>query len=462
MRRTRYLLTFLVLASLGGGAWAGDAEETGKDEQLALARLAMEAKLRIGDLYRQRGELDAAHASYREALAIYERAVRQGARGKVVMVAIDKKKAAAIGGRLIGNQPAAIVDAKGIQSAVDAGLGWLANHQDEMGRWDSDEFSKHDPVDDKCDGPGTALYDVGITGLAVAAFLGSGYSDQGTAEQNRYARTVRIGLKYLLEVQDAEGCFGARASQHYIYNHAMATLAMCEAYRLTRNPRYQKPAKLGVDFIQRARNPYLAWRYGPRGGENDTSVTGWCVRALASAVQAGFEVDPGNFLGAKAWIEKMTDPDFGSIGYNMPGGSAARPEGLQDKFPPERSQSMTASGVLTRLLVSRQDKAEAILQKGIQLIVALPPAWNEDNGSIDMYYWFHGALALREVGGEQWYRWRDRLAAALVSSQHRPGSGARTGSWDPAGPWGPDGGRVYSTALMTMSLQACLPARVQR
>ena len=27
------------------------------------------------------------------------------------------------------------------------------------------------------------------------------------------------------------------------------------------------------------------------------------------------------------------------------------------------------------------------------------------------------------------------------------------GSWDPIGPWGQDGGRVYSTAMMAMCLQ---------
>jgi hypothetical protein len=37
-----------------------------------------------------------------------------------------------------------------------------------------------------------------------------------------------------------------------------------------------------------------------------------------------------------------------------------------------------------------------------------------------------------------------------VKHQHRAGSGSRTGSWDPIDPWGEDGGRVYSTAMLTM------------
>ena len=50
---------------------------------------------------------------------------------------------------------------------------------------------------------------------------------------------------------------------------------MFEAYGMTRNPRYKKPAQNALDFIAMARNPYFAWRYAPRSGDNDTSVTGW-------------------------------------------------------------------------------------------------------------------------------------------------------------------------------------------
>ena len=56
------------------------------------------------------------------------------------------------------------------QNAVELGLKWLADHQDvdEDGKWDVDDFMKHDPPDDKCDGPGGALYDVGVHGTLAA------------------------------------------------------------------------------------------------------------------------------------------------------------------------------------------------------------------------------------------------------------------------------------------------------
>jgi len=60
----------------------------------------------------------------------------------------------------------------------------------------------------------------------------------------------------------------------------------------------------------------------------------------------------------------------------------------------------------------------------------------------------------RHAGGDaQWKRWRAALADSVLPHQRRDTDlcGYR-GSWDPIGPWGPDGGRVYSTALLTMCM----------
>jgi len=238
-----------------------------------------------------------------------------------------------------------------------------------------------------------------------------------------------------------------------MYSHAIATLALCEAYWMTRNPRYKKPAQDALSFLAMARNPYLAWRYSPRGGENDTSVTGWCVMALKSGRYGGLDVDPDALEGARLWIDKMTDPGFGQVGYNYPGGSPARPEGKQDRFPAEKSQSMTAVGVLSRVFLGEDPATSVLVKKGADLCVETPPVWNPDDGSIDMYYWYYGTLAMFQVGGTHWRKWNGAMRDAVLEHQHMKGSGSRTGSWDPIGAWGDDGGRVYSTALMAMCLE---------
>ncbi|MGQ0615278.1 MAG: hypothetical protein ACT4PV_16220 [Planctomycetaceae bacterium] len=356
------------------------------------------------------------------------------------------------GGPVSGSRHAGPEDCK---DAVELGLEWLAKHQDVGGggMWDCDDFMKHDPASDRCDGPGKAHYDPGVTGLALLAFLGAGYTDRGNEKSNRFARNVRAGLRYLMSIQDDEGCFGPRASQHFIYNHVIATLAMCEAFWMTRNPAYRMPAQEGLGFTAMARNPYLAWRYNIRGGENDTSVTGWCVMAIKSGKFAGLDVDVEAFEGARLWIDKMTDPDTGRVGYLQAGGGAARPEGMQDRFPAEMTESMTAAGILTRIFLGEDPRTSDPIRRGVDLCLRRLPTWNTTDGSIDMVYWYYATLALFQVGGEPWRRWNQAIQPAMVRSQHPRGSGRREGSWDPIDPWGPDGGRVYSTAVMVTCLE---------
>ncbi len=56
-----------------------------------------------------------------------------------------------------------------------------------------------------------------------------------------------------------------------------------------------------------------------------------------------------------------------------------------------------------------------------------------------------------QYGGEPWKQWNEALRDILVQDQRR--SGHATGSWDPKPPWGPFGGRIYSTALSTLCLE---------
>ena len=60
--------------------------------------------------------------------------------------------------------------------------------------------------------------------------------------------------------------------------------------------------------------------------------------------------------------------------------------------------------------------------------------------------------ALQQLGGEPAAKWRTAVERALVENQRKDGSFA--GSFDPISVWGEDGGRVVTTALALLSLQA--------
>ena len=360
-----------------------------------------------------------------------------------------------------GGTPAARTD-----DAVEHALRWLAAHQSPDGRWESGGFDqwcdgRPAAAERRPDGLGKPMYDVGVTGLALCAFLGAGYTSRG---EHAFARVVRRGLAYLKNVQDPEGCFGPRTTQHYIYNHATAALAMVEGYGMTGSGLYKTSAQKALDFIALSRNPYFAWRYGVKPGDNDTSVTGWMMMALKSAKlvnadeaargrPAPLQIDDEAFEGIRSWVDKMTDKDYGRVGYLQAGSGPARPQETLAAFPPERSEAMTAAGLVIRAHTG-ESPGSGPYRKGMALLLRRPPVWNPGDGSIDMYYWYFGTLAAYHAGGEAWIAWNRALRAAVLPSQRLDGDSPTTrGSWDAVDPWGAEGGPVYATAMMALCLE---------
>jgi hypothetical protein len=92
------------------------------------------------------------------------------------------------------------------------------------------------------------------------------------------------------------------------------------------------------------------------------------------------------------------------------------------------------------------------MDRHAELLLARLPRWDPDGRGSDMYYWYYGSYAMYQMGGSRWWEpWNKAMKQAVVGSQR--GDGDLTGSWDPVGPWGFAGGRVYSTALMVLCLQ---------
>jgi len=342
-------------------------------------------------------------------------------------------------------------------TAIALALEWLKNHQSEEGHWACADFSSQCRLN-KCPGPGEAAYTPGVTGLATLAFLGAGETHQS----GPYKESVQRALKYLKSIQDTDGCFGPRTSMQFQYNHGYAALAMTEAYGLTGARLFKGSAQRGVGFVLKSQNPYLAWRYGVRDGDNDTSVTTVMTMVLKSAQMAELEVDATAFKGAVAWMDKMTDPETGRVGYQNRGGPPQRTVATRARFPVEHSESLTAMGVLTRVFAGQDPRETAILRKSADLVASKPPRWDPDAGTTDLYYWYFGTLSLSQVGGDGWKRWKAALRPALLDNQGTREGRDERGSWDPVGPWGSAGGRVAATALTCLILESCYEHTIVR
>ncbi len=335
------------------------------------------------------------------------------------------------------------------EKAVDAGLDWLKRHQSQDGSWDCDGYFGNcdSKLGDRCEGKGIAMYDVGVSGLALLAFLGAG----NTHREGQFKTTVASGLKWMKGQQDAEGCFGARGDTHFTYNHGIAALAMAEAYGMTKSGVWKGPAQQGINFVMQSQNAYKAWRYGVRPGDNDVSVTGWMVMALKSAKSANLDMNENSLTWAHDFVKEMTDDETGRTGYMQRGERPVRATGRQAQFPSEESESLTAVGMLVRIFAGEDPATSAAIKAGAELCNKKLPVWEDKTGKIDMYYWYYATLSMFQVGGSEWTAWNAKMSTAIVDSQKQ--EGCQKGSWDAVDPWGEDGGRVYSTAVMTMCLE---------
>jgi hypothetical protein len=111
------------------------------------------------------------------------------------------------------------------------------------------------------------------------------------------------------------------------------------------------------------------------------------------------------------------------------------------------SVAMTAEALFCRLVLGLSPGHPAA-GEALSMIAASPPTTSIYNS----YTWYYATLASFHAGGPQWERWNAALQATLPRMQRREG-GPLDGSWDPDPVWGGHGGRVYATALSTMTLE---------
>lgn len=336
--------------------------------------------------------------------------------------------------------------------AIDAGLEWLHKHQDADGRWNCDGFMQHDAEDPRCDGPGNATHDVGVTGLAVLAYLASNH----TLRSGAYSETVTKAVRWLKSQQAGNGRIGSNAPHDFLYDHAIATLAIVEAYGVSADKSLRSTAQKALDYIEFHRNPKKVWRYQPRDGDSDISLTTWCMSAYAAGSDFNLTINESALPLIANYVDQVTD-DRGHHGYTSKTEASARKHQPNRKiqhgelFPVELCETTTAVGLACRFILGRSPATDPLMTAAADLLAKKPPTWDEA-GSIDYYYWYYGSNAMFQMGGKQWHTWSQAVRSALLPEQRSDGNFA--GSWDPISVWGEDGGRVYVTAASVLALQA--------
>jgi hypothetical protein len=316
------------------------------------------------------------------------------------------------------------------EASVARGLIWISKQQRPDGSWEL---------------PGEPRKIAG-TGIALLPFLAAGYTHKGAPKEShnpndkerkasKYPKQIDEGLKYLMSKQTRSGDFNS----DNMYEHAIATMALCEAYGMTADKRLQPHAQSAVDYILKAQHPVGGWRYAP-GQAGDTSVTGWQIQALKSAHLAGLKVPKDTLTRANSFLDSVAggNPMGSTYGYVNRGASP----------------SMTAVGLLCRQYLGWGPKNPGLIG-GVEELKKMPPRdvrKPDDTRPMDVYYYYYATQVMHFYGGPDWHEfWNPRMRDWLLSLQVT-GTGPNAGSWNPDGTFtGSAGGRLLTTCLCLLT-----------
>jgi hypothetical protein len=319
------------------------------------------------------------------------------------------------------------------ERAVALGLAWLAKQQKEDGGWEYDQGSKEERI--------------AATGMALLPFLAAG--ETHTNEKGKYKETVKKGLDWLVKNCPANGPNAGRMSTN-MYAQGIGTIALAEAYGMTKDKDLKAAAQAAINYIMKAQGPNGSWGYGA-GDNGDTSIVGWQIQALQAAkLSKDLVVD-----------DRIIKKAIGFLNHAA-GGSRKSMYGYTDKEGAAPGTSLSAVGLLCRYYIDGWGPSHPGMIDGVAGLVKNPPP---GKGEVkNLYYYYYATQILHFYEGDDWKTWnegpkandgtrkggmRDWLVGAQVKKE-----GDNLGSWDPEKGWfGSSCGRLGTTAMCLLNLE---------
>ncbi|MDA9962797.1 hypothetical protein N9D63_07910 [Opitutales bacterium] len=306
------------------------------------------------------------------------------------------------------------------EEAVSRALDWFSRHQEKDGSW---SIHKHG---------GQKNHDIASTSFALLCYFGWG------AKHNKdgpYRETVEKGVQWLMD-QAKKGDF-TNGQHNGMYDHGVATLALAEAYGLTKDPSLRETLQQAVDFVVAAQNKsHGAWDYRPKSKRMDTSVSGWQLMALKSADLAGIDIPADSLRLAAVWLDRVSaGSKKGIYGYDRAG---------------FKTSAMVAEGMFSQQILGNMDANHPRMKESADHMLQHLP--KNKGKQADFYYWYYGTLSSYMNKGEVWEKWNPVMREILIDRQIK--DGREEGSWDyKHGNHSKQMGRVITTAIATLSLE---------
>jgi hypothetical protein len=335
-----------------------------------------------------------------------------------------------------------------VDAAVNRALVWLAKQQQPDGSF-----------------PTLDMGQPGVTCLCTMAFMSHGH----VPGEGQYGAKLDSAVDFVIGCQKPNGLIAlvgpdgpqiSRRVQHDIgaaaaYNHAISSLTLAEIYGTTDRGNGERLQTV----IQRSIRATLEMQRWPkdravdRGGwrylndfnneDADLSVTGWQLKFLRSARNAGFDVPKEPIDAAVAYVRRTFSERYGAFGYAA---------GDHYDF---RSRGMAGAGILALAHAGHHHASEAtrsgewILQNGFEDYNKIDPF--TQNYSNDRYHYglFNCCQGMYQLGGRYWTAFFPRAVKTLLANQQADGSWPSESHFN-------DGkfGNAYTTALVLLALGA--------
>ena len=323
---------------------------------------------------------------------------------------------------------------KATERAVSGGLNWLSRHQNADGSWSFDGHSKH-CKDTSCTGDGVNQSTAAATAFALLPFLAAGQTHQS---KGPYQAIIIKGLDSLKQSALPDG--NLQRSVRSNYAQGIATIALCEAYGMTKDENLKDPAQQAIHYIISAQHPELGgWHYYPPGvtpTAGDLSVTGWQLQALKSAELAGLDVPPEVWDKARKFLASVSKGKSGGLcSYMVESGP---------------TPAMTAVGMLSKQFLGTKRDDPALIE-GAEYLLQNKPGESARN----TYYFYYATQAMHNQSGSAWDEWNRATRKYLIETQEK--KGCASGSWNPELPrkvvFADEGGRLLLTSMNTLNLE---------
>lgn len=297
-----------------------------------------------------------------------------------------------------------------VERAIEMGVRWLVGAQSVDGHWDSKAFGA------------TVANDLGVTGLCLLVLLGEGHHP---ASKTQFSAQVDRGVNWVLSKQNTST--GAMNAVTF-YEQGISLMVLSEAYALTKDEKYKEPAQKLLDFIVSQSSPNGGYGYGGAGA--DTSVTGFQIMGIKSAMMAGLTVPEDAVLKVHTYL-KVCTLDDGQAGYTESGSPRI---------------SMTSVAMCCRLFLG-YGLEDGMVVKAADLIAKNGPKVDDE------YFTYYATYCMFQVGGPKWREWNRIFRPGVIALQEQKAKGL-VGSFNPSNSTGAaNSGRVYATAMYLLTLQ---------